>query len=126
MTARWFDQTVTGAIIANVGVLIAGQLIDGHEELFELAHDVILSFFVVELGVHLRMHGWRFLRKPLNAFDAAVIAASCLPMFGLDGGLLRLARAARLLHVVRHLPHLRLIRFVPIGRLAPVLAAERE
>lgn len=79
MTARWFERTVTAAIIANCAVLVAGQVIDGHEDTFESVHNTILAFFALELVVHLRVHGWRFLRRPINAFDALVIVVSALP-----------------------------------------------
>ena len=51
--------------------------------------------------------GWRFLRRPFKAFDAVVILVSAMPMAGVDASLLRLARAARLMHFARHAGHLR-------------------
>jgi hypothetical protein len=33
-----FERAVEAVIIANVGVVIAGLVIDGHEQLFETAH----------------------------------------------------------------------------------------
>jgi Ion transport protein len=107
---RAFEHAVLGVIVANTAVLLAGLMVDDHEAAFEAAHDGFLGFFVVELALRLRAGGWRFLRKPLNAFDTGVIALSCLPVLGVDASLLRLARLARLLHLLRHLPHLRLLR----------------
>jgi hypothetical protein len=62
-----------------------------------------------QLLARLHAHGWRFLRRPLNAFDAAVILVSAMPAVGVDASLLRLARAARLVHFARHSGHLRAV-----------------
>jgi hypothetical protein len=104
-----FDHAVAGVILANTGVLLAGLMVDGQEHAFEIAHDGFLAFFLVELALRLWRGGWRLLRKPLNAFDAAVIAASCLPWLGVDASLLRVARLARVVHLARHISHLRLL-----------------
>lgn len=119
-----FERIVAGAIIGNASLLLAGLALDGYEEWFELAHDGILGIFALELAVRLRVGGWGFLRRPLNVLDAAVIAVSFLPVLSVDAGLLRLVRAARLLHLAKHVaPHLRLTNFVPAGRLVPVAVA---
>jgi len=109
-----FEHAVAGVILANTGILAAGLVVDGHEAAFEMAHTGFVGFFAVELALRLRAAGWRFLRKPLNAFDAAVIALSTLPVLGVDASLLRLARLARLVHLMRHISHLRLIRLVRV------------
>jgi hypothetical protein len=89
--------------------------------LFEAIHDGIVAFFVCELLGRLRAGGWRFLRRPINAFDAAVILVSAMPALGVDASLLRLARAARLVHFAKHAGHLRAVAWLG-GRLAPVRA----
>jgi hypothetical protein len=99
--------------LANAVVLVAASVIDGHERLFESVHDGIVALFACELLARLRTHCWRFLRRPLSAFDAAVILVSAMPALGVDASLLRLARAARLVHFARHIRHLRLPRFEP-------------
>jgi Ion transport protein len=112
-----FDRAVLGVIAANAGVLVAGLVVDGHERLLETVHDVIVAFFVLEMLARLAYNGWRFLRRPLNAFDAAVILVSALPIAGVDASLLRLARLARLVHFARHAAHLRLLRSRRTARL---------
>jgi voltage-gated sodium channel len=102
------DRAVTAVILANSGVLVIGLMVDGHEHAFEIAHIACLLFFVAELALRLRASRRRFFRDKWNCFDTAVIAASCLPVLGVDASLLRLARLARLVHLVRHISHLRL------------------
>jgi voltage-gated sodium channel len=102
------ERAVAGVIAVNAGLLVAGLVIDGHERLFETVHDVIVAFFVLELIARLRASGWRFLRRPVNAFDAAVILVSVMPLAGVDASL-RLARLARVLHFAKHAAQLRVL-----------------
>ena len=112
--SKSFEHAVAAVIVVNVVLVVAALVVDGHESAFELAHSVVLAVFCVELAVRLRAGGWRFLRKPINAFDTLVIVLSTLPVLGIDASLLRLARLARLVHLVRHISHLRLIRLVRV------------
>ena len=115
-----FERLTTAAIVVNVALVGAAQVVTEHEEILEAAHNGILAFFAVELCLHLRAHGWRWLRRPWHAFDAALIVASVLPVLGVDAGLLRMARAARLVHLGKHVSGLRVLRLmVRGGRLAP-------
>jgi Ion transport protein len=115
--SRRIEHAVAGVIAVNAGVLVAGLMVDGHERLFETAHDVIVAFFVLKLLTRLVANGWRFFARPFNAFDAAVILVSALPLAGVDASLLRLARLARLVHFARHAAHLRLLRLLRTTRL---------
>jgi Ion transport protein len=126
-----FNKLVLTMIVANAIVLALGLVIDGHEEVFERAHDYITVFFGFETLV--RLHGMRWSLRTLlsskaDTFDVVVIVLSFLPMLeegGLlghlaelpgmavvGGALLGVARLARLVHFARHLSHLRLFRFV--------------
>lgn len=116
MSSPHIERAVAGVVAVNAGVLVAGLTVDGHERLFETVHDVIVAFFVLELFARLRVNGWRFFARPFNAFDAAMILVSALPLAGVDASLLRLARVARLLHVARHAAHLRLTRVLRTAR----------
>jgi voltage-gated sodium channel len=111
-----FDRVVLGVIVVNAAVLVAGLIVDEHERLFDTVHDVIVTFFLIELLARLYASGWRFLRRPFNAFDAAVILVSALPLAGVDASLLRLVRLARLVHFARHAAHLRLLRLLTVRR----------
>jgi hypothetical protein len=104
---------VAGLIVTNFGVLVAGWVVDGREHTFETAHSAILMVFVAEMAVWPRAAGRWFFADGWNCFDAGVIAACCLPMLGVDAGLLRVARLTRLAHLLRHLSGLRLLRLVP-------------
>jgi hypothetical protein len=114
-----FDQVVLVVIGLNTVILVASLIVDGHEHLFEMLHNSALAFFVFELLVRLRQTGARrFLIGRWNSFDTIVIALSFLPALGVDSSLLRVARLARLVHLMRHVSHLRLSRLlVPVTRL---------
>jgi voltage-gated sodium channel len=114
MPSPQIEHAVASVIAVNAGVLVAGLMVDGHERLFETLHDVIVAFFLLELLTRLAANGWRFFARPFNAFDAAVILVSALPLAGVDASLLRLARVARLLHFARHAAHLRLARLLAL------------
>ena len=104
---------VTGVIVFNTVVLVASLIIDGHERQFEFVHNLVLAFFVAELAVRLRRAGWRrFIIGRWNCLDAAVVAMSMMPVLGVDASLLRVARVARMVHLVRHASHLRLSRLL--------------
>jgi voltage-gated sodium channel len=112
MPSPHIEHAVAGVVAVNAGVLVAGLVVDGHERVFETLHDVIVAFFVLELLARLVANGWRFFARPFNAFDAAVILLSALPLAGVDASLLRLARLARLVHFARHASGLRAVRLV--------------
>ena len=125
MSSPHMERAVAGVIAVNGGVLVAGLVVDGHERLFDTAHDVIVAFFLLELLTRLAANGWRFFARPFNVFDAAVIMVSALPLAPcplplapcpLPVPTLRLARLARLVHFARHAAHLRLFRTVRSGR----------
>jgi hypothetical protein len=62
-----------------------------------------------------------------GSFDAVVVVLSFMPALGVDASLLPLARAARLLHLARHLTHLaprlRLARLLRVDALLDLPAA---
>ncbi len=111
---RVFHRLTDGVIVVNLAVVIFGLLFHSAEDVLEHVHTGIICWFVVELVVRLRMAGWhlaRFLRDPWASFDTAVVMLSLLP--DLVGGsalrVVRLARFARTVHLVRHLSTLRII-----------------
>jgi hypothetical protein len=107
-----FERAVTAVIVANTGVVVAGLFLDGHEKSFEAIHTVILMFFMAELAWRPHDAGWRFFAGGWNLFDAAVIELSTMPVLGVDASVLRVARLARMVHLMRHASHLRLSRLL--------------
>ena len=107
-----FEQVVAGVIVLNIVVLVVSLIVDGHEELFEVAHNLVLAFFLLELAVRLWITRLGFFRSLWNTADTVVIALSLLPVLGVDASLLRVARLARTVHLLRHVGHLRLARLL--------------
>jgi len=105
------DRLAVGAIAVNCGVLAWSLVPDAPEYLLEPAHDALVAFFAVEVAVRIvrarGLRGDRWLQ-----FDLGVILVSLMPMLGVDATLLRAARLARLVHLSKHVTHLRLVRMV--------------
>lgn len=106
------DKIVLAAIAANTGVVIWGVWDTDHEELLEMAHTALLAFFTVEVGIRLKVAGRQALKDRWLAFDTAVIVLSLMPFLGQASSLMRVARAARLVHLAKHISHLRMVRFI--------------
>jgi hypothetical protein len=97
-----FGAVVPAAILANSVVLGWGWLDHAHDVVAERIDTAFLVLFAVELAVRLRRAGWRWLTRPWNLLDTIVIVVALLPAVGDGITVLRLARAARLLHLGRH------------------------
>jgi hypothetical protein len=96
-----YDHAVTGAIVANVVVLVAGLVVDGHEQLFEKVDLCILWFFAAELAIRLARARLGFFRSPWNTADAIIIVVALLPVTGGGIAVLRLSRLlARSAHLL--------------------------
>lgn len=96
-----FDHIVMGVIAINTVALIWSMFDTEHDEAFDMAHNLILGFFVVELIVKLAAAQWlvrEFVRSPWNMFDLTVITLALLPVLPVGITLLRMARLARLAH----------------------------
>jgi len=106
-----FDRLVAVVIVANTALLMWGVI--GHNELADRLETLCLAFFVGEILWRLHQHRWQpvaFLRHKWNAFDTAVILLAFMPSLGVGVTLLRVARLARIVHLGRHVTHLRLFR----------------
>lgn len=126
--AQWFNLTIFGVIVLNA-VVLGLQTYDEIEadagDLLNLANEVILGVFVVELAIRLVGFGRRpqdFFRSGWNVFDFLIVAASFTPGVRENATLLRLVRLARVLRVVRLLPDLRVLT-VAVGRSLPGVAS---
>ncbi|MDO4783557.1 MAG: ion transporter [Propionibacteriaceae bacterium] len=67
-----------------------------------------LVIFVVEIGLKLVAHGWRFFADPWNLFDFLVVAIALVPGAG-PFAVLRSLRVLRVLRLVNRMPQLRFI-----------------
>jgi hypothetical protein len=115
-----FEKLVLAAIVANTGVLVWGLCDHVHEDLIEPLHTGFLVFFCFELLIRFRAAGSlrAYLRSGWNVFDTVVIALSLMPVFLPIGGdsWLRAARAARIVHTLRHTSHLRVADFLRLRK----------
>jgi voltage-gated sodium channel len=118
-----FEAVVPAAILANSAVLGWGWIDHAHDVAAERIDTCFLVLFLVEFAVRLRRAGWRWLTHPWNLFDAIIILVALLPVVGDGITVLRLARAARLLHLGRHTSHLRVVAWLGA---APVEAAVKR
>lgn len=112
MNDRTFERVATGAILANTGVTAWGWLDHAHQAGIDRIDTCFVVFFAAELAVRLRCGGWRWLAKPWNAFDVAVIVLALLPMIGDSITVVRAGRLARLIHLGRHAGHLRFVAWL--------------
>ena len=77
--------------------------------LIDALHIAFLCVFAVELAVRFAAAGFnprRFLSR--SWLDTLIVAIALLPAAGVGVTVLRVARAARLIHGARHVTHLRL------------------
>jgi hypothetical protein len=118
-----FEAVVPAAILANSVVLGWGWIDHAHDVAAERIDTIFLVFFLVEFVVRLRRAGWRWLTQPWNLVDATIILLALLPVVGDGITVLRLARAARLLHLGRHASHLRVVAWLGRRTRSPVRAA---
>jgi hypothetical protein len=117
-----FEAVVLAAILANSVVLGWGWVDHAHDVAAERIDTCFLVFFLVEFVIRLKRAGWRWLTQPWNLLDATIILVALLPVVGDGITVLRLARAARLLHLGRHTSHLRVVAWLGRRTCSPVRA----
>jgi voltage-gated sodium channel len=108
-----FGKVATGVIATNAAIAVAGWAHHDWEEPLARVEDACLLFFSVEMALKIYWERRGFWRSRWNVFDLAVTVLAALPMVlvGVDMGILRVARVARLFHLGRHLSTLRLLRY---------------
>jgi hypothetical protein len=89
-----------------------GWLDHVHELTLERVDTGFVLFFLVELVLRIKRAGWRWLRQPMNFVDAGIIILALCPVIGDGITIARMARAAKLLHLSRHISHLRIATWV--------------
>jgi len=102
-----FDRVMLSAIIVNTAILGWSWVDHAHALTLERVDTCFVVFFLIELVTRLRHGGRQWLRQPWNLFDATVILLALLPVVGDGITILRAARVAKLVHLGRHISHLR-------------------
>lgn len=115
VSSRWFGGAVLGSIVVG-GIIVGLETIPAvHASVGGalLALDrVIIAIFVVEALLKITAAGTRPMRyfgDPWNLFDLAITVVCVLPLHGQFAQVLRLARVARSLRLIKALPRLQLI-----------------
>jgi voltage-gated sodium channel len=126
--SRWFDPLMLVVIFVNA-IILGLETYDAIERsigpVLQVANDVILGAFVVELLIRFGAEGFsprRFSRSGWNVFDFVVVAASFAPGLRENATLLRLVRLARIVRAIRLLPDLRVLT-VAVARSIPGVAS---
>jgi voltage-gated sodium channel len=128
VASSWFDPLMLGVIVINA-VILGLETYDAVEQeigpQLDVANDVILGIFVVELIIRMTSYLPRlsdFFKSGWNVFDFVVITASFLPGLRENATLLRVIRLLRIVRAVRLLPDLRVLT-VAVGRSVPGVAS---
>jgi voltage-gated sodium channel len=123
-----FTYFIAGVILLNAAVL-GLETYDGIDRdagaALDLANDVFLAIFVVELLLRFASYGSRpqdFFRSGWNVFDLLVVGAAFVPGLSKNSTLLRLARLARVVRVVRLLPDVRVLMLAMARSIPPMLS----
>ncbi len=112
----WIElPRVQGIIIAlivlnaiTLGMETSPTLMAQFGDVLLLLDRLILSVFVVEIGIKLTAFGWRFFRNPWNVFDFIIVGIALVPASG-PLAVLRALRVLRVLRLISMMPRLRLV-----------------
>lgn len=110
-----FEWFIVGVIIVNavlLGLETSQRFMDSFGQHLQLAYDVILWIFVVEIAlkwiaVAPRIH--EYFKSGWNIFDFLIVAASFLPSGGAWVAISRMVRLMRVLRLITAVPRLRFI-----------------
>ncbi|GAB4346080.1 MAG: hypothetical protein Kow006_04080 [Gammaproteobacteria bacterium] len=92
----------------TLGLETSPAIMAEHGTLLRWLDHIILSIFVVEIGLKLVAFGWRFFREPWNVFDFLVVGIALVPASG-PLAVLRTLRVLRILRLVSMVPRMRLV-----------------
>ena len=110
-----FNALVTTVILISaviVGLETYPEIMAEHGNLLHRLDKLILSFFVLELGIRLGAYGkrwWLFFAKGWNLFDFSIVAVCLLPIHAEYFVVMRLFRIFRILRLVTVLPRLQVL-----------------
>lgn len=100
-----FQRGIIAVIVFNamtLGLETSDSLMASAGGVLHLLDRAVLGIFIIELGLRIYAHGWKFLRDPWSVFDLLIVCVSLVPA---SGGLsvlraLRILRALRLVSAV--------------------------
>ena len=105
----WVTNFIIGVIIFNailLGMETSDEIMAAAGPLIVFLDSVCLAIFVVEIGLKLFAHGWRFFRSGWNIFDFVIVGIALVP--ATQGfSVLRALRILRVLRVISATPRLR-------------------
>lgn len=119
-----FQRTIVAVILLNavsLGLETSADLTDRYATAFETVERVIVSAFVLELGLRIYAYGLAFFRDPWNWFDLIIIAIATVPASE-EFSILRLTRVLRLLLLISAVPSMRRIVTALSNALAGLLS----
>ncbi len=115
VSSRRFQGAVLGSIVLG-GIIVGLETIPAvHDTVGPLLHAIdmaIIAIFVIEAALKITAAGakpMRYFGDPWNLFDFAITIVCVLPLDGQFAQVLRLARVARSLRLIKALPRLQLI-----------------
>jgi len=103
------EQALIGLILLNaciLGLETYPRIMAAWGTPLRLLDGLILAVFVVEIGLRIAAHGWRFFRDPWSLFDFAVVGIALVPASGAFS-VLRTLRVLRVLRILTLLPSMR-------------------
>jgi voltage-gated sodium channel len=105
----WFTNFIIGVILFNavlLGLETSDPVMASAGPLILFLDSVCLAIFVVEIGLKLFAHGWRFFRNGWNLFDFFIVGIALVPA-AQGFSVLRALRILRVLRVISATPRLR-------------------
>lgn len=113
--AHWFQNFILVIILlagALAGLETSHTIEENFGGLLEIADHIVVGIFVIEILVKMGAQGrrpWRYFMDPWNIFDFAIVTTAFLPIGAQYITVLRLARLARFMRLIRALPKLQII-----------------
>jgi voltage-gated sodium channel len=104
-----FERLVISLILLNavtLGLETSSSMMASYGRALHLIDQILLAFFVAEIGARLYVHRLAFFRDPWSVFDFLVVAIALLPATG-SLSVLRALRVLRVLRLVTAVPSLR-------------------
>ena len=109
IAAKPIETTLIALILINAAILgleTYPAAMAAYGPTLMLLDRIILAVFVVEIGLRIAAHGWRFFRDPWGVFDFLVVAIALVPASG-PFAVLRALRVLRVLRILTLVPSMR-------------------